>query len=32
VAFLMAASLFTGAAGLACLSFAAVYLWRKLEA
>lgn len=32
VSFLMAASLFTGFAGLACLSFAGIYLWRKLKA
>ena len=29
--FLMGASIFTGVAGLACLAFAGIYLWRKLK-
>ncbi len=32
VTFLMGASVFTGIGGLACLSFAGIYLWRKLKA
>ena len=32
VTFLMGASIFTGVAGMACLGFAAIYLWRKLKA
>jgi len=32
VTFLMGASILTGVGGLACLSFAGIYLWRKLQA
>ncbi len=32
VTFLMGASILTGVGGLACLGFAGIYLWRKLQA